>query len=119
MARSNVVALDTRRKTSRQYYPVNERIEQLARVLLFCIERELGDASIITREDCLHLSAFQDIATISRYQDIRLAVDRLVNSRRAIRISRTEFALAGNTTEARAASEKLLSDHVDTIDRLV
>jgi len=108
-----------RRRTSKQYYRADERADQLARTLHYCIEHELGDATIITREDCLHLSAFQDVATITRYEAVRLAVRQLINSRRAIEISRTEFALAGNTAEARAASEALLTDYVATIDRLI
>lgn len=116
MARaSNVVRIDTQRRRKTAYSEVDDKF---ARIVMHCIEQELGGAEFFTREDLLQLSALQSVATITRYQHVCHAVHRLIAGRKLIELSRTELAVPGGVVAGRQGVENLKVNYVKTIDRL-
>src|SRR2546423_665298 len=114
MARSNVVRLSTVQRNRSE-----DREEKMARIIFHCIERELPDAEFFTREDLLQLKPLQSVATITRYHELCMAVQRLIASRRLVAVSRTELALAGHVAAGRASAHELRTAYTDTLDRIL
>lgn len=70
-----------------------EPAEPYADALLAALNEELHDVDYVTRDDLLYLSAFDHVATITRYTYIRAAVDLLIRRHELVPVSRTELAL--------------------------
>lgn len=89
-----------------------------ARVLLRAIKANLAEASYFQREDLLHLPVFTHIATISRYNHIRLAVNALVQTGQLVRLSRTDLSLPGKA-RTYSADVAIHREYLDTIRLLI
>jgi hypothetical protein len=75
--------------------PVTTREGEIANALLASIKRELADADYFTREDLIHLGAFNFVATITRYNYIRIGIRILIDRGQMIEKSRTELVMVG------------------------
>ena len=71
-----------------------EAHEPLANALLASLENELPDVAYFTRDDLLYLSAFDHVATITRYTYVRNAVTLLIRRGKLIEVSKTQLCLA-------------------------
>lgn len=68
--------------------------DPLANALLASLETELPDVAYFTRDDLLYLSAFDHVATITRYTYVRNAVSLLIRRGKLVEVSRTQLCLA-------------------------
>jgi hypothetical protein len=96
----------------------DQRIEQYARIALRSIKQELAAADFFTREDCLFLSVFQHVSTITRYNSIRLAVILLIERGELHAFSRTHLCLPSKLGKI-DENEKLHEKYLPTITKLV
>lgn len=105
-------------RETRVYWPNYGGDELSARVLLRAIKANLAEARFFQREDLLQLPVFTHIATISRYNHIRSAVNTLVENGELARLSRTDLSLPG---KARTYNTEvaLHREYLDTIRLLV
>jgi hypothetical protein len=107
-----------KRNRSRKSQRANdEREARYARVILASVKRELGDAEFFTREDMLQLPVLAHVATITRYQEVCAAVQRLIIERQLVELTRTELCLAGQ--ESRVNMQPRRETYGRTIRKLV
>lgn len=92
-------------------------VESNANALLEDIERELADVDFFSREDLLHLSTFQFVATITRYRYVGDAVNYLLERGKLLAKSRTEMCLPGRAKRYRGPDE-LVNEFSGTVLRL-
>lgn len=64
-----------------------------AEALLRCIDSELSETDFFTREDLLHVSAFADVATITRYRYVCESVHYLLRKKKLVQVSRTDLCV--------------------------
>jgi hypothetical protein len=95
-----------------------DRLELYARIALRAIRAELSAADFFTREDCLFLTPFQHVTTITRYTTIRLAVLQLIESGELHSISKTQLCLPSKLSRI-DEGEKLHEKYMPTIAKLV
>jgi len=89
-----------------------------AAILLDAIKTELADADFFTREDLLHLECFSHVATITRYEKVRLAVRYLLRYNELVALTRTDLALPAKSRFY--ADRTALADHFgSTVTRLL
>lgn len=69
------------------------RVKAYSTALLTAIKQELGNATSMTREDLMHLKVFDHIATITKYQLVRVMVKYLVRRGDLVTKSRTDLCL--------------------------
>jgi hypothetical protein len=70
-------------------------VSEDADALMRCIESELSETDFFTREDLLHVSAFADVATITRYRYVCDSVHFLLLKKKLIAVSRTDLCVPG------------------------
>lgn len=87
---------------------IGNRDALYAGAMIDCIKTELTDASYFTREDLLHLSCFNHVATITRYHYVCAAVRYSIDRRWIMAISRTDLILTGG--------KKKYTDSFHTLD---
>lgn len=95
------------------------QLERLSRAVLNAVRSELADVDFFTREDMLHLSPLQHVATITRYHSLTAVVQRLVGSRRLVELSRTELALPEKQSRYNPHETPLHLLYQHQIDRLL
>lgn len=78
--------------------------EPLANALLASLEHELPDVAYFTRDDLLYLSAFDHVATITRYNYVRHAVTLLIRRGKLVEVSRTQLCLASRAKNVSAGN---------------
>lgn len=90
-----MVATQMARSVHRQGFKAKffEPHEREANALLAGIERELPEVDYFTREDLLHLTTFNHVATITRYNYVRAALDLLIRKGAVVAKSRTDLCL--------------------------
>jgi hypothetical protein len=98
--------------------PVYDPVRDDAHALFDDIKNNLGDAPYFTREDLLHLPTFAHVATITRYNYVRRAVQHLLETGKLLEKSRTELIIGGSTRRYTDAYTKI-DEFRDTVSTLV
>ncbi len=89
-----------------------------ARLLLEAVKMEYPDVDFFTREDCLFLHPFMHVATITRYNTVRLAVRYLIETGELREVSRTQLALPGKAKYVLPPND-LQDQFVNTVCKLL
>lgn len=84
--------------------PVWSRTNEAADILLKSITSQLHDVDYFTREDLLHLPAFDHVSTITRYRYVCDAVKLLLERGKLHAKSNTELAVTGKQRRYRPIS---------------
>jgi len=91
-----------------------------ARALLRTINSDLGHLDFFTRDDLMQLDMLGHVATITRYNELRFAVNKLLESGKIVELNRTRLTLPRKANRyAQYKSAPLSHQYRDSVFSLV